>query len=131
MSALITSITALLVKHKSFEFIYPTFLNQISLWSENGDRAVPLKEGVKILEMVHLLGLQGLALRWELRFWTLLRSVPGLQVIGRTMSDLTCSVVSNSLQPHRLQPLRLSYPRNFPWQRRLECFAVSYSREFS
>ena len=108
-----------------------TFLNQISLWSENGDRAVPLKEGVKILEMVHLLGLQGLALRWELRFWKLLRSVPGLQVIGRTMSDLTCSVVSNSLQPHRLQPLRLSYPWNFPRQRRLECFAVSYSREFS
>ena len=111
--------------------IMKTFLNQISLWSENGDRAVPLNEGVNILEMVHLLGLQGCALRWELRFWKFLRCIPGLQVIGRTMSDLTYSVVSDSLQPHRLQPLRLSYPRNFPRQRRLECLAISYSREFS
>ena len=101
--------------------IMKTFLNQISWWSENGDRAVPLNEAVKILEMVHLLGLQGCALRWELRFWKLLRCVPGLQVIGRTMSDLTCSVVSDSLQARRLQPLRLSYPRNFPRRRRLEC----------
>ena len=47
-----------------------------------------------------------------MRFWKLLRCVPGIQVIERTMSDLRCSVVYDSLQPHSLEPPRLPYPKN-------------------
>ena len=63
---------------------------------------------------------------WEesIRRWILCQSsaLPGCV--------LSHSVVSNSLQPHGLEPTRLLCPWNFQG-RILECHAISYSRDLS
>ena len=54
---------------------------------------------------------------WVLRMWQRLVFLPYNQMslnFDKFISKWSCSVVSDSLQPHGLQPIRLLHPWNFP-----------------